>query len=197
MRKSSDGRDIDNDMALENSLTNMLVKYLRKHRTNTKFKLELLTFEAETAEIDDNTNKTLGFIDIKVGNVTLKFSGNAEESIYYAFECKRLNDSNYASYIDEGILRFIYGKYSKNMSFAGMIGYFEITGHDIENIVKKINTNLDNKFKKGKLDKKCSLNKYEIQDDFENSYISNHERKKTHSIDLYHLILDYSNIIDS
>lgn len=194
--RNSEGIDIANGMALENSLTNMLVKeYLQDHNIKEMFNLQLCGFFTEPAEINED-NKTLGFIDIMVTNVSSEFSGRNEENIYYAFECKRINNSNYAKYVDEGILRFIECKYSKDMTFAGMIGYFETNNPDIEDIIKKINTNLNNKFNSGKLVNLSSLKKFSLVDDFEHSYISNHERKDNNSIDLYHLILDYDIIVN-
>lgn len=195
VRKGPDGYDLDNNMPLENSLTNMLIIYLREKR-KTAYGLELLIFDAEPAEIGEQ-NESKGFLDIKVGNATLKYSGEPDENIYYAFECKRLNDSNYGSYVNDGILRFIEEKYSKNMSFAGMIGYFEVNNIEIKDIISKINNNLANKFNRGKLKEKSQLDKLEIQKRFKYSYISNHERKTRNHIDLYHLIFDYNNIIDA
>jgi hypothetical protein len=194
VRKNSKGIDVNNGMPLENSLTNMLLKYLQDPASKKRFGLELCGFLAEPAAINDN-NKTEGFIDIFVTSVTSKFTGANDESIYFAFECKRLNHSNYANYVDKGILRFITCKYSKKMSFAGMIGYCEEDKSDIKTIVDKINNNLNVKFKKRKISE-SSLDKFKIQNDFYHCYISKHERKNLEPIELYHLILDYSNIIE-
>ena len=61
------GRDTKNNMPLENSITNRLVKYMRKNKA--KFNLELLGFEVESASDFAENYATVGFIDIKVTNI--------------------------------------------------------------------------------------------------------------------------------
>lgn len=193
----TEGNDINNGMNLENSITNVLVhKYIINNRKeNDEFKsLKLLHFDIEPASIDENF-KTLGLVDIKVNNVTLKFKKEADESFYYCFECKRLRNSNYDKYVKQGILRFIDEKYLGKFNYAGMIGYYEEKNFEIEEIITKINNNLHNKYKKGELKSESNLDKYDLNYNFEHCYVSEHDRLTLEPIKLYHLILDYRNII--
>lgn len=176
---------------LENHLRNVLVKnYLRKYKE--RYGISYLGFEIESGEIDIN-DVTVGFIDIKVVNAGLVTSMKCDEDVYYAIECKRLDkySSKISKYVEEGILRFINGKYSNNMPLAGMLGFIEKNTPDI--ILGKIIDKLNNE--------KCintinNLDNCVLQDDFEYSYLSKHERKDPLGpIDIYHLLFDYTSLI--
>jgi hypothetical protein len=75
---------------------------------------------------DPLTGNVTGRIDIALHN---KFY--AEENVYFAFECKRLNvmfksvlHSQAGKYVgDDGMMCFITGKYSAGLPAGGMIGY--------------------------------------------------------------------------
>jgi len=176
---------------LENHLRNVLVKkYLRIYKE--KFGISYLGFEIESGEIDLN-HITVGFIDIKVTNAGLINSMECDEDIYYAIECKRLNkySQKITGYVEEGIYRFVDGKYSSKMPLACMIGFIEKNDPNI--IVNKINIKLKDDTSIVTIQE---LNKYHIQDDFENSYLSKHERKNLEDIiDIYHLMFDYTSLI--
>ena len=73
--------------------------------------------------VDQNTGDLLGRIDVRL------FHG-CKEDVYFAFECKRLNvlrkgarQSLAGEYADEGMARFVSGKYAGGLDAGGMLGY--------------------------------------------------------------------------
>lgn len=104
----------------ENKVTGILVKHLQKVKAlrrqvfeNTHFRIHPQT-EVNSGEDD------LGRIDIFVTPYV------DDEEVYLAYECKWLcKDSSSASLYagDDGIGRFLTGKYSSNVNVGNMIGY--------------------------------------------------------------------------
>ena len=123
-----------------------------------------------------------GYLDIKID-----IAGSRK---YFAFECKRLDDKTGRSslqqaYIDEGLHRFIIGKYAKEEIFGGMIGF--IVAGKISVIVQAM---------KKKVKNYHFLGKYELLDTLcdncTTSFQSKHKRKNSLSnIHIYHLFLDF------
>lgn len=176
---------------LEELIKNKLLKdYIRiiKH----KYNIGHLGFEPEVATINSKYRNE-GFIDIKVTNVVSKIFGVVDEELYFTIECKRLDMSakKIDYYIKEGICRFVKGKYSKSTSFACMVGFIE--KGEVNEIVSKLNLKLET-IKKYNLEK---LSYTDICLDFIHSYKSKHKRVKYGDIDLYHLIFDYTSIINT
>jgi len=171
---------------LETFLRNVLVKkYLRVYKKD--FEIGYLSFDIESGEIDINC-RTIGFIDIKISNIGYK--SLLDEDEYYAFECKRLdgNSSLNGEYVNEGICRFIDGKYSSKMSLSGMIGF--VQKGDIHNIVKDINKKITSNTNINSI---ALLEKYPVSEDFDCSYYSCHNRSSLkRPIDIYHLMFDYT-----
>lgn len=171
----------------ETFLRNILLKKLREHKS--KFNLDHLNFYAEVEEINKDCT-TAGFIDIHISN-PMKILG--KEDLFYAFECKRLDGgkSKNEEYINNGLIRFINGKYSKNMPLSGMIGFVQgfKKGNNMINLISDINHILNNS-KEIKSTKK--IIKHQINPKFEHSYYSQHNRNaKLPKIDLYHLFFDF------
>lgn len=181
----------ETEHSFENYLRNVLVeKYLRKNKE--RHKIGYLGFEIEPGEIS-LAYKTIGFLDIKVTNACSQRLTRYDESIYYAIECKRLDNCSrkIKAYVEDGILRFVIGKYSKNMPLACMIGFIEDGNPFI--IVNKINDRLMIDKKIITLQKLVNCN---IEKEFEQSYISKHRKQDNFGvIDLYHLMFDYTGII--
>lgn len=170
----------------EDFLRNILVKdYLVVYRQ--KFQLEYYYFHTEPAIIDSNY-KSSGFIDIKVG--TTGRSINPDD--YYIFECKRLDESigRGRAYVDDGIYRFISGKYFSDSPFAGLIGFIQ------HGDLKRILENIENIMKEDDFLKENDLlENIEIEKSFKNIYYSNHDRCNTlGEIEIYHIMFDYSGI---
>lgn len=179
------------DKIEEEILRNKLLKYLKPNQG--KYGLARYVFDAESAEIDENSDITVGYHDIKI-TIPIACDFSLEEQRHYTIECKRLDgysDKN-RSYIEEGIFRFIKGKYSSKMNIAGMIGFVEPSKKQfktdkITSIIKDINEKLEKNF--NRIDE--MLEKSVIIEDFSNSYKSLHKRDKNlGTIDITHLIFD-------
>ena len=184
---NENGRNPQNNMPLENNITNRLVEHIRNNKKI--YNLDLLGFEVEPASDFSKEYATKGYIDIKVSNITSSFSNYNDETVYFAFECKRVNKTSNktSAYVDEGINRFKINKYSKNVSLSGMIGYSEERYTEIPSIVKKINDKLGVE----------TLNKNEedIDINYAYCYVSTHSRENSDEITLYHLFYDFSDMI--
>lgn len=167
------------------------------HKYSEEYGLQNLVFEKDVEETDD-FDLTIGFLDIKVINVVLDLKENengeimikSNPYIYFTFECKRLDlSSNDEHYIKTGIYEFINGKYSRNMDYAGMIGFIE--KGDPNTIVNKINQSLK---KYTNIVTTQKMSKYDVNG-FKHGYFSKHERDGSLSdISLYHLMFDYTTI---
>ena len=78
----------------------------------------------ETPETEPETGAIAGRIDIR-------FVHGYRERVYFALECKRLSvvrttgrrESLAGDYIDDGMMRFVEGKYGANLDKGGMLGY--------------------------------------------------------------------------
>ena len=176
----------------EEVLRNKLIKYIRNNQGT--YGVAKYVFDAESAEIDETTDKTVGYHDIKI---TIPCSSNfsTEEQKKFIIECKRLDGytSKNKAYIEEGMNRFISEKYVCRLDVCGMIGFIEKSNKvyktdKIVEIVNDINNKLINVYKKNEAEKlQTSTN----IDEFNHSYISTHNREKC-QLPLYisHLFLD-------
>lgn len=183
-----DGKD-------EGKLRNLLMKHMQNNRGN--YGLGNYNIDAECAENNEITNKTIGYCDLKITIPTNNDFSN-EPYRYFTIECKRLDGTSQKNnlYITEGMHRFITEKYSKNMDISGMIGFIESSNNNkttitIDNIVKNINNNLVQRFMHQQNEK---LTHSLVDENFINSYESNHEIKhKKRKIKLSHLFFDNRN----
>jgi hypothetical protein len=146
-------------------------------------------------------NVKTGVLDIKVCSPS--FRG----SVYYIFECKRLNKEILNGYLDEGIHRFVSNKYYPENATAlgGMISFLEADKPnykiDISTCFKELDFAIKKKGKYLGLSK--SLSRYPIgcktfKEVAEYNFVfhSSHIRKKRRSlIELYHIVLDYNSLI--
>ena len=128
------GSDSLNDMHLENSITNRLVVYIQKNKI--RYGLEILGFEVEPASDLSKEFATKGFIDIKVSNITTYFYNFTDETIYFAFECKRVNKNSQktSKYVNEGINRLGVETLNKNEEDIDInYAYCYVSTHSREN----------------------------------------------------------------
>jgi hypothetical protein len=120
------------------------------------------------------------------------FRKGYRESSYLAFECKIVDDENDSSiqqYINQGVMRFLTGKYAKNETTGGMIAY--LINREITKCVIKINEQI----KRNMSDSNC-LVKSSIILDFEGIYQSNHMKNPPNSRFLiYHLFLTFGDSV--
>jgi hypothetical protein len=67
------------------------------------------------------------------GRIDIKIIYSFDEAEYFGIECKRLASNNKRltkKYVDEGVLRFVTGKYSPGHDWAAMIGFVIDGNHD-------------------------------------------------------------------
>lgn len=121
-------------------------------------------------------------------------------------ECKRLDDKNQegknglnAKYIKNGICRFVTRKYSSYFGINGMMGFI-VKKVDINDNISKINTLLDKDLIDD--DKKTvnanttqKIEPINIKCDFNYCYTSKHQINFKKEIILYHMMLDFSEIV--
>ncbi len=175
----------------EEMLRNKLLKYIRNNQG--VYGIAKYVFDAESAEIDDITDKTVGYCDIRI---TIPCSSNfsTDEQKKFIIECKRLDGyaSKNKAYIEEGMNRFISEKYVCKLDVCGMIGFIEKSNKvyrtdKIAEIVNDINDKLINVYKKNETEKiqtNTDINEF-------NSYTSKHIREKCElPLQISHLFLD-------
>lgn len=183
---------------LEDYLRNDLVtRYIEPNRK--LFGLDYYLFQSGVEEFLENI-KT-GILDIKVCSPL--YNG----TLYYIFECKRLNKSILDNYVKEGVLRFTEVQYYPEIesTVAGMISFLESVStetkikcgssfKEIDSILKKYTkeTMLRSNLSKVKL--VCT--NFDKVENFKYVFMSVHNRvKKTEPIKLYHIVLDYNDLI--
>lgn len=115
------------------------------------------------------------------------FRRGFEEEAYFAFECKLLDHSDrrlVREYVEEGMKRYITGKYSSKMSFGGMVGF--MFSNSTKLTVDAINTEISDG---GELTIADCLAKGTVKfNGFQDMYTSNHMRSTTGTPFLiYHL----------
>ena len=115
-----------------------------------------------------------------LGRTDLSFAFSGFEFI---IECKRLKNAS-PKYISDGLNRFVDKEYSKNESYAGMIGFI------VEGNIKSICSSLMEKCKKENyIESEFSLSKINVS---ESSFYTTHNRESTDAINIYHLFLEFN-----
>lgn len=114
------------------------------------------------------------------------FRKGFEESRYFGFECKIVNDKKVASireYIDGGMNRFLSGKYAKNEKVGGMVAY--LINCELLDCVSKINEKVTNK-----LGIENCLSEMRLIGEFDGLYTSKHKRLKLlDNFQIYHIFM--------
>lgn len=183
---------------LEDYLRNdLIIKYINPHRS--LFNLKWFYFQSGAEEFERNVRK--GILDIKVSSPTL------DGTVYYVFECKRMNKGIADNYVKEGVKRFVEAQYypESNITSAGLISFLEAeTKADriecsqsfkvYEDLLGKYSDDIQVKKPLRKYKLACDISSF--VEDFECIYVSTHSREKSKSdIDLYHIILDYNSLV--
>lgn len=119
--------------ALEVAITRRFRALLRQERS-----LRRLTFRIERESPEDTPDS-----GEEMGRIDLRFSHGYREEVYFAFECKRLNvmkgnrrSSLAPEYVKEGLMRFVEGRYARDLDTGGMIGY--VMDGDVPAAVKSV-----------------------------------------------------------
>ncbi|MFR0677097.1 hypothetical protein [Dysgonomonas mossii] len=176
-----------------------LVKYkhLLKDRTS---QLDEINFTPETQkeyiDKEDRKYKT-DKIDIFINRIGLNTTwGLPDEKIYFAIECKRIKDlgNSISQYISD-IIKFTNREYRElRLPFEGQLGFIEYNSITHSDIKDNINTKLH---KEKELVTDIPLTSYSLNENISSTYISKHKRNigNKEQFAIFHLLLDYSNII--
>lgn len=161
----------------------LLIDYLKNNKIRRELGLTDYLFDREVSE-----DKTSGRTDIKIQTLNT-FQDTAA---YYIIECKRLDTKSQnwekslnSEYVNEGIARFVSGKYSTYYKVNGMIGFI------VESMNINENVGVINGLLNGKLQTSRTLHYHEIVSDFTFSYRSTHNLE-IGEIAIYHLMFDFS-----
>ena len=180
----------------ENEIRDVLINnYLNDNSIRKKNRIRGYLFDKEVPE-------SIGRTDIKIQtNNTF-----VDTKAYYIIECKRLDNKNLlgitglnAEYVKNGICRFVNDYYTSYFRINGMIG-FVVKDIDIDTNITHINSLLSKDLVNKKGEKVNAnpikeISRIEIIEDFKYSYKSTHKAINQKEIDLYHLMLNFSNII--
>ncbi len=179
-------------------IDNYLNKQLNK-RNNKVYDIYTITFEAETEKLYKLNNITQADkIDIFVGNLNLNIFDDSINlnDIYFAFECKRLeNNAKNAQYIKD-IEKFTQREYAFRLPYNGMIAFVEKCSSSLDSIILDI----ENKLQKHKTIKTVPQNNTYLQNidikEFNLARYSIHSHSTLpHKIEIGHLFFDYSDIV--
>lgn len=171
-----DYTEIENN---ENKIRNRLYKdYLKSSTVRKAIGLESYIFHPEVPEIDENYDESAR-TDIIVYNA---INYVKDESAYYIVECKRIDGTKGLNdkYVTNGINRFIDDRYPTNKSVNAMLGFI-VKPIDIEANCLKI----------------PGLTFYSFIPQFVFTYTSTHTSINSKEFTLYHLMLDFTQLISS
>lgn len=182
----------------EEYIRNVLIgrKYLRNKELKKNHGIKHLEFHPEVGELNEDKKHITGNHDIKVTGLSLGIIGEADEDIYFSFECKRLNDraQNHTEYVNSGIRRYVTGQYSEKMPLSGMIGFIE--ENTPKYFVDKINDNLDILNKRRVVITKQVITNLKFVSNFEYTYYSIHKKNnRLNEITIYHFMFPIDTII--
>lgn len=189
---------------VENFLNKRLVSdYLQKYKSKFPSLKKIPVFSEYSIEYQKDGLISEDIIDIAFIDVLKKgFKDNIQsEEKYFVIECKRVNkmnfntqtpSSNISEYIKEITKLLENRQYKHRFSFEGMIGYIENSQKGIDEIIKQIDSKLD------KDTTIQNLQKFDLPNsDFKYCRLSKHKKQDIEQTEkeIYHLFLDYSQII--
>jgi len=181
----NDNIQLKND---ENEIRDILVEhYLNHPLKRQELRIDNLIFNREPSE-----NMAKGFVDIKIQTMISLNNPKA----YYIFECKRLDGSMELNrkYVKEGIMRFVSEKYSSYYGLNGMLG-FEVKKLNTTANIEEINRLTADDYPETNIIKRIEITN--VTQEFKYSYISSHTTVSSRDIRLYHLMLDFSYVINN
>ena len=78
------------------------------------------------------------------GRIDMMITYSNDEDEFFGMECKRIDDSSNdltREYVDQGVMRFVVGKYSPNHDWGAMIGF--VSDGMLKNCVNRVKKQLD------------------------------------------------------
>lgn len=136
----------------EDHITQHFRVFLIQHKNARRLPVSI---DRESIEDDLSTGKQKGRIDLRLRHGHL-------ESVYFAFECKRLNvikggrrESLSNDYVKAGMMRFITSKYAATLFQGGMIGY--VMDGDVPFAVKAVDSSIGSNCNDLRMTEPCGL----------------------------------------
>ncbi|MDR1544734.1 MAG: hypothetical protein LBS50_10100 [Prevotellaceae bacterium] len=151
--------------------------------------------EKEYTDLQDNKIKS-DKIDIYINKLKLKkIWKENDENVYFAIECKRIeqmNDTNINLYIDD-IVKCTNREHRKlRLPFEGQLAFIE--NQDITHIA--LSNRINEKLKsKTAIVTDAFLDYLLVNQNYQGTYLSKHKRNNQKLFSIYHLFLDYSEIV--
>jgi hypothetical protein len=177
--------------------------YLRNRLVDDYLEYELSSIENGTNNFTINkevSEEYIGFLDDKLHNdpidihivdYALKDSWGQKTKPYFAIECKRLVNS-VSSYVND-TKKATERDYSKlRLPFEGQLGFIENKNWNYNKAVEIVNKNL---LSNSNIQTTKKLEPFELKNNFNGSYISQHNKKDKKAFSVYHLFFDYSKIV--
>lgn len=131
-------------------------------------------------------------IDIHIVDNAHKESWGNNTKPYFAIECKRFKSLSVTEYVKD-TQKFTERNYSKlRLPFEGQLGFIENPSLTHLKIKETINQNLSSNSNIKTIKK---LDSYLIKENFDASYLSEHNKKDNSSFSVFHLFFDYSKIV--
>lgn len=128
-------------------------------------------------------------IDIQIFDSGLDVVWGVNQA-YFAIECKRFPTGGVTEYVRD-IEKFTDRTYKKlRLPFEGQLGFIEKKGLTHYALSNKINNNLSSTTCMIETNKQLDF--YQVKNDFDGSYHSEHKRKNGNRFEIYHLFFDYS-----
>ncbi|MCU6767780.1 hypothetical protein OCV73_02245 [Barnesiella propionica] len=176
--------------------------YLTKNKDILKARtseLDEINFTSETQKeyIDQIDYKQKpDKIDIFINKLGLAQTwGECEDKIYFAIECKRINNISDTNHYIRDLIKFTNRSYIElRLPFEGQLGFIESSSLSDQQIVEDINNKLERSscITTEQLLKSCPINP-NISTTYKSIHKRNSNKKEVFSI--YHIFLDYSNIV--
>lgn len=145
--------------------------------------------ERESAEDDPETGNELGRIDLRFNPAM-----SALEEVYFAFECKRLYalvSGNVraltSEYVNEGMMRFVEGRYGSRMENGGMIGYV-LNGNGLL-AQRQVATTIGSSKSKLLLSRGTGLEVSNLRPDNADMRLTSHRGPRGETLRLHHIFL--------
>ncbi|CAA0173376.1 hypothetical protein V3A08_15285 [Tenacibaculum maritimum] len=129
-------------------------------------------------------------IDIHVVDYALKSAWKKASKPYLAIECKRLTTS-VSSYVND-TKKATERTYSRvRIPFEGQLGFIENKKWDYKTVSEKVKELTSN----SNIETTQKVKKHTIKKGFDGTYISKHKKINNTQFSVYHLFLDYSEIV--
>jgi|GEM_PF-4002288 len=184
----------------EPEISENIVLFLRNNTEFSSFGTNSMGFKVN-AESSNLSKKLKGFYDIIIEHSD--WSNN-----YFVFENKIIDEgeTSMKEYIyrhptktrkeDGGLFRFLIGKYSFDMPFAGMLGFIKKGDRNkiSENLKQKLESvefEYENKKYQFEISETKTLNRTDLL--FPDSFSTEYVRTNSQKIEIFHFLLDFTN----